>query len=383
MSLRTVVFWCHLACAIAAGAVIFVMSSTGVLLMYEKQMLAWSDASALPPPSAADTRLTAETLVEKVRTAYPDLSVTQLTIRSGGAPASVTATGGRTLLVDPSTGAVLGDASPRLRAFFRRVTEWHRYLALSGDSRASGKAITGAANLVFLFIAASGVVLWWPRVWTRRALGAVTIARWRHASSRARDFNWHNALGFWSAVPLVVVVASATVISYPWASDLAYRVAGEAPPPRPAAPGTAAAKPSATPLNAGALDSLWQRAESQVSGWRAISVRLPLSAEAPAVFTIDSGSGGEPHKRATLTLNSTTGAIAKWEPFDSLSAGRQLRSILRFAHTGEVAGIAGQTVAGLASAGACVLAVTGFALTWRRFTMWRRRSAVEPLRKAA
>jgi uncharacterized iron-regulated membrane protein len=101
------------------------------------------------------------------------------------------------------------------------------------------------------------------------------------------------------------------------------------------------------------------------------------------VFTIDSGSGGEPHKRATLTLNPTTAAIAKWEPFDSLSAGRQLRSILRFAHTGEVAGVAGQTVAGLASAAACVLAVTGFALTWRRFTMWRRRSAVEPLRKAA
>jgi uncharacterized iron-regulated membrane protein len=382
MSFRTVFFWCHLACAVAAGAVIFVMSSTGVLLMYEKQMLAWSDASALPPASGAGTHLTAATLLQNVRTAYPDLAVTQLTIRSGAAPASVAA-GGRTLLVDPSTGAVLGEASPRLRAFFRRVTEWHRYLALSGDTRASGKAITGAANLVFLFIAASGVVLWWPRVWTRRALATVTIARWRHASGRTRDFNWHNAFGFWSAVPLVVVVASATVISYPWASDLAYRAVGEAPPPRPVAPANLPAKPTVTPLDAGALDSLWQRAETQVSGWRTISVRLPLSAETPAVFTIDSGSGGEPHKRATLTLNPTTGAIAKWEPFERLSAGRQLRSILRFAHTGEVAGIAGQTLAGLASAAACVLVVTGFALTWRRFTTWRRRSAVEPLRKAA
>jgi uncharacterized iron-regulated membrane protein len=383
MSLRTVFFWCHLTCALAAGVVIFIMSATGVLLMYEKQMLAWSDELALPPAAAAGTRLTAETLLQNVRRAYPDLAVTQLTIRSGPAPASVSAAGGRTLLVDSSTGAIIGDASPRLRAFFRRVTEWHRYLALGGQARASGKAITGAANLVFLFIACSGVVLWWPRVWTRRALAAVTIAKWRHASGRARDFNWHNALGFWSAVPLVVVVASATVISYPWASDLAYRVAGEAPPPRPAAPATAASKPAATPLAAGTLDRLWQQAETRVGDWRAISVRLPLSTDGPAVFTIDSGSGGEPHKRATLALHVTTGAIVRWEPFESLSAGRQLRSVLRFAHTGEVAGIAGQTVAGLASAGACVLVVTGFALTWRRFTMWRRRSAVEPLRKAA
>jgi hypothetical protein len=50
--------------------------------------------------------------------------------------------------------------------------------------------------------------------------------------------------------------------------------------------------------------------------------------------------------------------------------------VLRFAHTGEVAGIAGQTLAGVVSAGASVLVYTGLALTWRRFRAWqaRRRS---------
>ena len=49
---------------------------------------------------------------------------------------------------------------------------------------------------------------------------------------KARDFNWHNVIGLWCAVPLFVVVLSGVVISYPWASDLVYRVAGEAPPAR-------------------------------------------------------------------------------------------------------------------------------------------------------
>jgi len=49
---------------------------------------------------------------------------------------------------------------------------------------------------------------------------------------------------------------------------------------------------------------------------------------------------------------------------------------MRFAHTGEVLGLAGQTVAGVASAGAVVLVWTGMALALRRARAWlsRRRS---------
>ena len=51
-------------------------------------------------------------------------------------------------------------------------------------------------------------------------------------TAKARDFNWHHVFGIWSAIPLAVVVATATVFSYPWASDLVYRIAGESPPAR-------------------------------------------------------------------------------------------------------------------------------------------------------
>ena len=48
---------------------------------------------------------------------------------------------------------------------------------------------------------------------------------------KARDFNWHNVIGLWSAVPLFIVVLSATPISFPWANALLYRAVGEATPP--------------------------------------------------------------------------------------------------------------------------------------------------------
>ena len=64
---------------------------------------------------------------------------------------------------------------------------------------------------------------------------------------------------------------------------------------------------------------------------------------------------------------------ATWETFDALTAGRRARSISRFLHTGEVLGLAGQTIAGLVSLGGVFLTWTGLALTWRRFRAWRAR----------
>ena len=70
---------------------------------------------------------------------------------------------------------------------------------------------------------------------------------------------------------------------------------------------------------------------------------------------------------------NVSGAATKWEGFEAGTAGRKLRTLLRFAHTGEVAGLPGQLIAGLASLGAVVLGYTGLALSLRRFAAWRAR----------
>ncbi|HEY7545806.1 MAG TPA: hypothetical protein VID27_13020, partial [Blastocatellia bacterium] len=77
----------------------------------------------------------------------------------------------------------------------------------------------------------------------------------------------------------------------------------------------------------------------------------------------------QPQKRAQLTLDRN-GQITLWEPFSSYTAGRQARSFLRFAHTGEVAGIIGQSIAAIVSSSAAVMVWTGLALSWRRFRAW-------------
>ncbi|HEX2445421.1 MAG TPA: PepSY-associated TM helix domain-containing protein [Vicinamibacterales bacterium] len=384
VKLRPFIFWPHLIAGVTAGAVILTMSVTGVLLAYERQILAWADrqsvASRLSPTG---TRLSPEALISRVQAAEPDATVTGVTLRSGAAePASVVLVPNRALLVDPYTGAILGEGSRRIRAFFRTVTDLHRWLALGGSSRPTGRAITGWSNLLFLFIVCSGIYLWFPRKWGWARVRPVTLFE-RGLRGKARDFNWHNVLGVWSAIPLFLVVITAVPISFPWGNALVYRLVGEEPPRPNPPPGGGPARqtvPDGPRRDAGrrtaptdGLDALWARAEQQVSDWQSINLRLPASLSAPVVFAIDRGNGGQPQLRSQLTFDRKTGSVTKWEPFASQTLGRRIRSLSRFTHTGEAFGVTGQTVAMIASAGGAVLVYTGLALALRRFVAWRKR----------
>jgi uncharacterized iron-regulated membrane protein len=200
---------------------------------------------------------------------------------------------------------------------------------------------------------------------------------------KARDFNWHNTIGFWSAIPLAIIVMGAAVISYPWATALVYRAYGEAPPAPAAAAARGESRSGGAPINGAALETMIVTAAAQMPDWKTISVALPAPDAPRVVLTVDAGDGGQPHKRATLTLDRRTGDVVRWEPFSSQSPGRRARTWLRFAHTGEVYGLVGQTIAGLLSAGGAVLVWTGLALAWRRFGRWRQRRSAEALPKAA
>lgn len=394
---RSVLFWLHLAAGVLAAAVVLIMSITGVALTYEKQVLEWADRRAWSaPPSTGSERLPLETLLARVREARPEAVPTTLTLRADpSAPATVAFEGTGPLLVDPYSGAIIGPPPTGFRGFFRAVTSWHRWLALEGTSRPLGKAVTGAANLAFLFIVLSGIFLWVPRLWSRAQFRNVLWFR-RGLPSRARDFNWHNVIGIWSAVPLAIVLAGAVPISYPWASNLVYRLAGEVPPqavsgpPRPpggsggaGGPGEAAGRGPARreaegreprpAVSLAGLDQGFAAANRRMAEWRAMTIRLAQGPQQPYVFLIDEGYGGQPQKRGTLTVGQAGGAVEKWERFGDQSYGRRLRTWLRFAHTGEYYGLTGQTIAGIVSAGGVVLVWTGIGLAWRRLTAWMSR----------
>ncbi len=283
------------------------------------------------------------------------------------APVVVSAGADVVLLVNAYTGHVIGDGGT-LRPFFRTITDWHRWIGRApGQPRDVARSISGAANLAFLVLLVSGSYLWLPRVWSWRTVRPLVWFR-SAGTVRARHFNWHHVVALWCFVPLLVIIASGVVMSYAWANALVYRVAGETPPaPQARPPDRAAARSDPALVSSPSLDAAWTRARAFASAdWQTLTLRTPGPRDAAVTVTVDSGTGGQPQRRGQLTIDAATGTIVKWEPFSSNSPGRRLRTYLRFGHTGEVFGLAGQTIAGLASLGAVALGYTGLSLAIRR-----------------
>lgn len=371
--MRKVLFWIHLAAGSIAGLVILLMCVTGVLLTYERQMIAWADRDfRSTPPSPQAATLQPEDLLARAKAVEADMPAS-LTLRADrSAPAAMSFGRDRILYADAYSGTILGYGSTGVRSFFHGVTEWHRWFAAQGESRTTARAITGLANMAFLFLALSGLYLWMPRRWTWQHVKPVVWFR-GGLSGKARDFNWHNAIGLWSAIPLVLITISGAVMSYPWANDLVYRLAGTEPPPvaaRPASPPPG--KPKGDISLAG-INAAWVVAAQQVPGIEAITLRLPDSARAPLSFSLEGSHRGRPDLRSTLIIDRSTTQVVKHDTFVSLNAGRRARSWLRFIHTGEPGGVIGQTIAGAASLGGAFLVYTGLALALRRLRTYLSR----------
>ncbi|OAI56147.1 hypothetical protein AYO49_04795 [Verrucomicrobiaceae bacterium SCGC AG-212-N21] len=366
---RKTIFWLHLSAGLTAGVFIPLMGITGVLLAYERQILAWQDGYEVEVSAGQGAR-PLEEIVAKVMAAHPGAPLSGIARETGAGELYVFSFGKeKQFFVDPYAGDVLGEGSPKLRGFFAWVTGLHRWLALSQEQRKIGTNITGTAALFFFFLVVSGLIVWWPRRWTWHHLKRIVLFQPR-LHGPARDWNWHNVLGFWCCIPLTIITLSGAVIAFEWANNLLFRAAGSEPPPAKSM-SSGGGGGGGTPVSLAGLDRAWALAESKAPQWESISVRLPAKAGDAALFTISESHRGRPDLKASLSVDLATGQEKVYETFDGYSRGRQWRLWARWLHTGEAGGVWGQTLALFAAGGAVFLVWTGSALAWRRF---RRRA---------
>jgi len=380
MTFRKILFWLHLIAGLIAGVLIAVMCFTGTVLAFEKELVAYAerDARRIAMPVVETPRMPLAELLLRVRAAHPAAKISGIAIENHPL-AAVAFTAGRneTFYANPFTGEIRQVTSTRMRDFLKHMEDWHRQLALSGPNRLLGKALNGAGNIAFFFLAVTGLFLWWPRKWRtkglKRSLWFVSAA-----NAKARDWNWHNVIGLWSAPILIVLTITALPISYRWAGNLIFTLTGTPPPPptsAPAAPTTPSAslQPHASQAQPLSAEILIARAQKELPKWTSLTYRAanPASAPTSATVAVRTADAWPRTALTTLTLDPFTGEILKTNGYANLNAAQRVRSWTRYLHTGEALGALGQFVAALASLGGCVLVYTGFALAWHRWRRWR------------
>lgn len=365
--LRTFLFWLHLTFGVVAGLFILNLALSGILIAYASSITAFIERNQRHVAVSENAaRLDVETLVARVQQAQPEARLSAVAISSDPAQAAMFfVEREQVLFANPYTGDVLGAGNSTARGFFHFMTDWHRWLAQEGKLKPIGQTVTGSATIAYFVLLLSGLCLWLPRQfsWTAFKAGLFFNLTLR---GKARDWNWHNVIGFWTAPLLLLVTLTGIIMSFSWANNLLFRLAGS-PPPEQRRREERTDRQQREPLALDGLNALWATVERQVPDWKTISLRLSSSPDAPANFTINRGEIGRPDLLVQATFDRATGEVRRWQPYDSQPAGRKLRSWVRPLHTGELAGLAGETLAVLAAAGGLVLVWTGLALAWRRF----------------
>lgn len=378
---RQIFFWVHLCLGLAAGVIFLVMCVTGVLVAYRPQLEFMANHWGLSSkPAAPGARpLSIEELAERVRE-NAGLTPETITLYPGDR-STVDVAFGRSagvIYADAYTGAILGRPSPAVFGFFAKTMSWHTALGI--DTRNPlGQTMIDVGNLVSFIAIVVGVYLWLPRKWTWRHVKAVLFLR-PGLTGKARDFNWHNVIGIWALVPLVVMVWSGVAISYRWADQVTVQAVSLVLPRnqgmRPLRAGGADPFSERDPFSARVtgLTTLVERAKQRVPDWKSISFEVPESMTSAVVFTMDpTGYGLLKGGMASRLQLARSGEELGFQPPNPVRG----RGVYRFAHTGELWGQWGQTIGTLGCIGGMFLVYTGVALSLRRFLAWRKRTVVE------
>jgi uncharacterized iron-regulated membrane protein len=341
--MRRIVLQLHLIVALVSGLFLVVVGLTGAVMAFEPELdhLLHSRVSYVTPSGAPKPLVELAAVASRV---VPGQRVTGYLLPVSPNLSTQVLFGRRGVLVNQYSGAVLGirEAGPDLLA---RIHQLHIRLLIQNEAD-TGKTIVTAAGGALLFLAVSGLYLWWPL---------------KRVGVRGRRWFWfdlHNAVGALSLVFLVGASVTGLAIGFddalrPWI----YRATRSEPVVMYTRPPTFTSVPSGAAIGP---DRAVEIARATLPGAVPISVNVPVPT---GVYTISARYPEDltPGGRSRLFIEQYSGAVLLAEGSRTAPLGSRVITLNRAIHTGDVFGVASKTVMSLASLAVVVQLVTGVA----------------------
>ena len=371
MNIRKLFFWFHLITGCTAATFIFLMSITGVALTYERQMIQSAQRADFPDiVNDNATRLALDNIIEIAKT-YETKRAPAISFSKEINAPFVIKDGRKTVAyLNPFTGDEMLEPGKGTKQVLGNIRAFHRWLTLDGKFSETGRWVNGIANVIFFLLILSGLYLWLPIKFKKRAFKQKLILTKNHQNTQARDYQWHNTFGFYMTPVLIVLVFTAFFFSFKWPADtLKSYVSTQGTP-----------LPKAEKLNDGefaqqlTMQALLLKVADDNPDWQTLGYALSKGPLNIQTFQVDMGNGAQAHKRKSVLVNTLSGEFVAEQNFEDYSTYRKVRTYIRFLHTGEIYGIFGQTLAGIASLLACLLVYTGIMMSVRRWEKSRSKA---------
>jgi uncharacterized iron-regulated membrane protein len=354
----------HLWLGLASGLVVFVVSLTGAMYVFEEEIRDLTQGHLLyaPPRPVGTPRLDLAQVLAVAARDFPEQKIKQVRFRHQPAHAAtvlVTATE-QAISLNPYTGAHLGTRHLPTDPM-TVVQRLHTHLLL-GEV---GEQIVKWNVLIFFILLLSGLALWWPH--NRRFLkDAFTL---KFASRRKKlNYDLHRVGGFYAFLILLIVALTGLFWVFETVQKGVYAAAGAPMRHKEKVESGLAAGRVALPAQL-AVAQAWQQYPGPVYTF----VNLPQDEKAALRLVLR-----YPYRwvRAQNTLHycQYTGRLLKADLYQQFNAADQLRVANYDLHTGRFFGLPGKILYFLAALFAASLPVTGFYI-WRNKTVQSRKTA--------
>lgn len=365
--LKAVTRWLHLWLGLASGIVVFIVSVTGCIYVFEAEitnaMEPWRFVEAQDQPFAPPSAL-----VDTASQYMPGKTPSGLTYEDETGAAAVGFYYTRNdeldfgvVFMNPYTGEFIHKKESVLQGdfdFFNFIIEGHRFLWLP---EWLGKPIVGIGTLIFVVLLFSGLILWWPRNWNAKSRQKSLKIKW---SARIKRLNYdlHNVPGFYVLVLGLIIACTGLVWSFEWFDNGLYYLASggetkqEHVHPHSDPANVALADTDSIP----AIDRAFYKTLEQYPDPKRIYMNPTLSEPDDAIEVIMFKYKGKFYHHDEYYYDQHTLELLDVSRFSEAGLAEQLDHLYYDVHTGMVWGLPGKILAFLASLTSASLPVTGF-----------------------
>jgi len=359
----------HLWLGLASGGVVLIVSLTGCIFVFQKEITEarhpeWYFVTAaghtLPLDSLRQTAQaalgTAHPLSYMVTYRDPAHSWEFMSYRENDT--ALTIFGGmeyyQSVFLDPHTGRVTGFRDYKYD-FFSIVKYLHWSLLLNTPY---GQPIVAWSTVVFVIGLITGLVLWWPKKWTKGMRDRSFKIKWK-ASFRRVNYDLHNVPGFYSLIPALIIAVTGLV--FVWS------------PPTPPPPVT---RSIITPVTGNPLDQALDTSLGSLPAAERFGVSPAFGKENP-IYVYAYRDKETYYGYDVLQFDQYSGRMLSHLHNEKKTKMQQLVETNYDLHVGAIAGLTGKIIAFIASLICASLPVTGF-LVWYLKKYKKKRPADGP-----
>ncbi|MEM8899075.1 MAG: PepSY-associated TM helix domain-containing protein, partial [Bacteroidota bacterium] len=371
--IKKVFGWLHLWVGLISGLVVLISMLGATVFVWEEELTDWYYDELVFADTVGEEVLPASQLYAAVKEAYPGKkfrglqayrpagrNFTMVSYKRAENPGWTWASGIEhyiVVFINPYSAEVAGHIDMK-KDWITLSRFLHQNLLLN---RKVGEEIVGAAALMMIFLALSGIYLWWPK--NMRMLKQRIKIKW-DASFKRVNWDIHSVGGFYTWLFVLFFAATGLTWSYSWWTEGIYRMLGNDPEevfvrPEP---------PTITNHDFGhSMDLAFADAMSKQPNWHKIYFNVPSAEQEKG--TISAGiyyDNGDSWWETSdyFYYHPETGALHHSMTHEEKLLGEKWRNSNYAMHVGSIYGLPTKIIATICALFFASLPVTGF-LIWR------------------